>query len=61
MEVQQLIAEFGFPLVMAVGMGYFVYFVYQTIMLKVNPAILQMKTTIMVVSTLIADGNILNV
>jgi hypothetical protein len=27
-------------------MGYFVYFVYQTIMLKVNPAIAQMKTTI---------------
>ena len=31
---------------MAVGMGYFVYFVYQTIMLKINPAIFQMKTTI---------------
>jgi len=27
-------------------MGYFVYFVYQTIMLKINPAIFQMKTTI---------------
>ena len=46
MDVTALIKDFGFPVVMAVGMGYFVYFVYQTIMLKVNPAIVQMKTTI---------------
>ena len=46
MEIATLISEFGFPVVMAVGMGYFVYFVYQTIMLKVNPAITDMKTTI---------------
>jgi hypothetical protein len=46
MDVTALIKDFGFPIVMAVGMGYFVYFVYQTIMLKVNPAITQMKTTI---------------
>ena len=46
MDVTALIKDFGFPVVMAVGMGYFVYFVYQTIMLKVNPAIAQMKTTI---------------
>jgi hypothetical protein len=45
-EIGPLIKDFGFPIVMAVGMGYFVYFVYQTIMLKVNPAITQMKTTI---------------
>ena len=46
MDVTALIKDFGFPVVMAVGMGYFVYFVYQTIMLKINPAICQMKTTI---------------
>ena len=46
MDVTILIKDFGFPVVMAVGMGYFVYFVYQTIMLKVNPAITDMKTTI---------------
>ena len=46
MDLTALIKDFGFPIVMAVGMGYFVYFVYQTIMLKVNPAIVQMKTTI---------------
>ena len=46
MDVTILIKDFGFPVVMAVGMGYFVYFVYQTIMLKINPAIGQMRTTI---------------
>ena len=40
------ITDFGFPIVMAVGMGYFVYFVYQTILTKVNPAITEMKMTI---------------
>jgi len=40
------ITDFGFPIVMAVGMGYFVYFVYQTILTKVNPAIAEMKITI---------------
>jgi hypothetical protein len=46
MDVTALIKDFGFPVVMAVGMGYFVYFVYQTIMLKVDPAINDMKITI---------------
>ena len=46
MDVKALIKDFGFPIVMAVGMGYFVYFVYQTIMLKVDPAINDMKMTI---------------
>ena len=46
MDVTALIKDFGFPVVMAVGMGYFVYFVYQTIMLKVDPAINDMKLTI---------------
>ena len=43
MEVGQLISDFGFPIVMAVGMGYFVYFVYQTILTKVDPAVEDMK------------------
>ena len=46
MDVATLISDFGFPVVMAVGMGYFVYFVYQTILTKVNPAIAEMKITI---------------
>ena len=46
MEIGQLITDFGFPIVMAVGMGYFVYFVYQTILTKVDPAVEDMKITI---------------
>ncbi|MGB0593481.1 MAG: hypothetical protein ACPGIF_04400 [Flavobacteriales bacterium] len=45
-EVTNAIQTFGFPVVMAVGMGYFVYFVYQTILNDVDPAIQEMKTTI---------------
>jgi len=45
-EIGQLISDFGFPIVMAVGMGYFVYFVYQTILNKVDPAVEKMKITI---------------
>ena len=46
MEIGQLISYFGFPIVMAVGMGYFVYFVYQTILKDVAPAVEDMKKTI---------------
>ena len=45
-EVTNAIQTFGFPVVMAVGMGYFVYFVYQTILNDVDPAIQEMKLTI---------------
>ena len=40
------IQTFGFPIVAMVGLGYFVYFVYQTIMKEVNPAIGEMKKTV---------------
>ena len=46
MDIAQLIADFGFPVVMVVGLGYFVYFVWQTITKKIDPAVEQMKTTI---------------
>ena len=45
-NVAQLISDFGVPIVMAVGMGYFVYFVYKTILEEVDPAIEEMKITI---------------
>ena len=44
-EITNAIQTFGFPIVMAVGMGYFVYFVYQTILTKVDPAVNDMKLT----------------
>ena len=46
MDIAQLIAEFGFPVVMVVGLGYFVYFVWQTITNVIDPAVQDMKVTI---------------
>lgn len=46
MDIAQLITDFGFPVVMVVGLGYFVYFVWQTITNKIDPAVQEMKATI---------------
>ena len=46
MDIIQLVSDFGFPIVMVVGLGYFVYFVWQTITNKIDPAVQEMKTTI---------------
>jgi|TARA_R100001530_G_scaffold126846_3_gene95851 hypothetical protein len=46
MDIIQLVSDFGFPIVMVVGLGYFVYFVWQTITNKIDPAVQEMKVTI---------------
>ena len=46
MDVVQIVADFGFPVVMVVGLGYFVYFVWQTITNKIDPSVQEMKATI---------------
>ena len=46
MDIGQLIADFGFPVVMVVGFGYFVYYVWQTITNTIDPSIQDMKKTI---------------
>ena len=46
MDIGQLIADFGFPVVMVVGLGYFVYYVWQTITNTIDPAVSEMKKTI---------------
>jgi len=46
MDIAQLITDFGFPVVMVVGLGYFVYFVWQTITNSIDPSVQEMKTTI---------------
>ena len=46
MDVVQLVSDFGFPVVMVVGLGYFVYFVWQTITNVIDPAVQDMKETI---------------
>jgi len=46
MDIVQLVSDFGFPTVMVVGLGYFVYFVWQTINKVIDPAVQEMKITI---------------
>lgn len=38
-DVAQLIAEYGFPTIMVIGLGYFVYFVWKFINETIQPAI----------------------
>jgi len=38
--------KFGFPTVMAIGLGYFVFFVWQTITRIIDPAVDEMRVTI---------------
>jgi len=45
-DIVQIVADFGFPVVMVVGLGYFVYFVWQTITNVIDPAVQEMKATI---------------
>ena len=42
MDLVTLIGEFGFPIVMAVGMGYFIYYVWKFIINKIEPEIEKM-------------------
>ena len=46
MDIVQLVSEFGFSAVVVVGLGYFVYFVWQTITNNIDPAVQEMKITI---------------
>ena len=46
MDIAKLVEEFGFPVIMVVDLGYFVYFVWQTITKEIDPAVAEMKTTI---------------
>ena len=38
-KIAQLIAEFGFPVVLALGMGYFIFFVWKFVTLALKPAL----------------------
>ena len=46
MDVVDLIQKFGFLTVKVIGLGYFVFFVWQTITKTIDPAVQEMKTTI---------------
>ena len=42
MDVAQLISDYGFPVVMAVGLGYFIYFIWKFIGEHIDPALEEM-------------------
>jgi prefoldin subunit 5 len=46
MDLVVLVEKFGFTTIMVVGLGYFVYFVWQTITNTIDPAVSEMKKTI---------------
>ena len=45
-DIAEMIQQFGFPIVAMLGLGYFVYFVWNTISEKIDPATEDMKVTI---------------
>ena len=46
MDIVSLVEKFGFTTIMVVGLGYFVYYVWQTITNTIDPAVSEMKKTI---------------
>jgi|TARA_R100001082_G_scaffold4912_1_gene3530 prefoldin subunit 5 len=46
MDIVELVQRFGFPTIMVVGLGYFVYYVWQTITKTIDPSVQEMKKTI---------------
>ena len=42
MDIAQAISDYGFPIVMAVGMGYFIYYLWWFIGEKIDPALEKM-------------------
>jgi hypothetical protein len=41
-DLAQLIADYGFPVVMAVGLGYFIYYIWRFIGEHIDPALAEM-------------------
>ena len=39
MDLAQLISDYGFPVVMAVGLGYFIYYIWRFIGEHIDPAL----------------------
>lgn len=42
MDIAKLIGDYGFPIVMAVGLGYFIYFIWKFIGDHIDPALSDM-------------------
>ena len=39
MDIAQAISDYGFPIIMSVGMGYFIYFIWQWVTKEIDPVI----------------------
>ena len=46
MDLVQVIKDFGFPIVAAVGMGYFVFYVWKWVTTEIKPVLGQANTTL---------------
>jgi len=46
MDLAQLINDYGFPVVMAVGLGYFIYFIWRFIGEHIDPALGEMHVAL---------------
>ena len=46
MDLAQLIADYGFPVVMAVGLGYFIYYIWRFIGEHIDPALADMHVAL---------------
>lgn len=42
MDLAQAVSDYGFPIIMSVGMGYFIYYVWWFIGEKIDPALADM-------------------
>ena len=45
-EIVKLVDDFGFPVVMSIGMGYFIYFIWKYVTEELQPKIDKQRTTL---------------
>ena len=45
-EIVKLVDDFGFPVVMSIGMGYFIYFIRKYVTEELEPKIDKQRTTL---------------
>ena len=46
MDIGQAISDYGFPIIAAIGMGYFIYFIWQWVTKTIDPVIGQTMGTL---------------
>ena len=46
MDIAELINQYGVPTVVAVGMSYFIYFIWKFVTIEILPKLSQAKTTL---------------